>query len=372
MPADTRNKRPKVSWKEYQNDPISEQQHEQWKRFHFFDDGMAIILGKVWHDLTKKDLYLIGVDLDNQKAIDEFCTMNGNKMSIAELADNVIVEQHLDQPNKAHIIFYSTKPFKKKSSDKASLSIELDGDEIPAIEVKGAGEHGLLYCTPSVHKNGHQYQIIGTTTPGIYDHFEKHIDDICNKYRIPYLNDNGNKNKPLTIAELLKPGIRICAGHNRHEALMRIMESFIRKKTKRQSMDTVREHCRNWNEKVCDPPLEDREFEKQWKAATEFIEKRTQEIASTLEQDKFSKDELETNFPELKDSLYYQINAKPKKFILAFEELKHLVEITAYTNARTDDKTGEVHITYKLSSIPIPAKSLFEIIISETDKRTNF
>ena len=106
--------------------------------------------------------------------------------------------------------------------------------------------------------------------------------------------------------------------------------------------------------------------------ATEFIEKRTQEIASTLEQDKFSKDELETNFPELKDSLYYQINAKPKKFILAFEELKHLVEITAYTNARTDDKTGEVHITYKLSSIPIPAKSLFEIIISETDKRTNF
>ena len=114
MPADTRNKRPKVSWKEYQNDPISEQQHEQWKRFHFFDDGMAIILGKVWHDLTKKDLYLIGVDLDNQKAIDEFCTMNGNKMSIAELADNVIVEEHLDQPNKAHIILLFNKTVQKE------------------------------------------------------------------------------------------------------------------------------------------------------------------------------------------------------------------------------------------------------------------
>ena len=38
-----------------------------------FDNGMAVIAGRIWHNTLKKDLYLILVDLDNQKAIDEFC-----------------------------------------------------------------------------------------------------------------------------------------------------------------------------------------------------------------------------------------------------------------------------------------------------------
>ena len=55
---------------------------------------MAIIAGKVWHNETKKDLYLILVDLDNQKAIDEFCTRNDVMTPLTELANSksVIVE----------------------------------------------------------------------------------------------------------------------------------------------------------------------------------------------------------------------------------------------------------------------------------------
>ena len=64
----------------------------------------------------KKDLYLILVDLDNQIAIDEFVTRNGVKTSLSELAKKVIIEQHMDQTNKAHLIFYATHPFPKKSS----------------------------------------------------------------------------------------------------------------------------------------------------------------------------------------------------------------------------------------------------------------
>ena len=41
--------------------------------------------------------------------------------------------------------------------------------ELPLIEVKGAGEHGLLYVTPSMHKNGFNYEIIGSTEPEVID-----------------------------------------------------------------------------------------------------------------------------------------------------------------------------------------------------------
>ena len=114
IPADTRNKRPVVEWKQYQNVPIPQEQHNEWKQQGAFKDGMAIIAGKVWHNETKKGLYLILVDLDNQKAIDEFCTRNGVMTPLSELAKSLIVEQHKDQPHKAHIIFYATHPLPKK------------------------------------------------------------------------------------------------------------------------------------------------------------------------------------------------------------------------------------------------------------------
>ena len=73
---------------------------------------MAVILGKVWHHIGKKDLFLIGIDLDNQKAIEEIA-LDG----LPELAKHVIVEQHRDDLTKAHVLLYSHKPFPKKSSD---------------------------------------------------------------------------------------------------------------------------------------------------------------------------------------------------------------------------------------------------------------
>ena len=52
IPSDTRNKRPVVEWKKYQNDPVPEEQHQQWKRENSFKDGIAIIAGKIWHNAT--------------------------------------------------------------------------------------------------------------------------------------------------------------------------------------------------------------------------------------------------------------------------------------------------------------------------------
>ena len=42
----------------------------------------------------------------------------------------------------------------ERSSDSTSLTQKIIANEIPAIEVKGSGEHGIIFCSPSVHKNG--------------------------------------------------------------------------------------------------------------------------------------------------------------------------------------------------------------------------
>ena len=185
--------------------------HNEWKSSGAFDNGIAIILGKVWHNPHKTGLFLIGIDLDNQKAIEEICQRNGNTISLLQLSQWTLVEQHLDDLSKAHVLLYSRKPFPKKSSDNHSLSGKLESNEIPAIEVKGLGSHGILFVSPSVHQNGTPYQILGTLEPVIADDFVNHIDNICRKYSIPYLDaaDNGNGKALLPIQDLFKPDFTI-------------------------------------------------------------------------------------------------------------------------------------------------------------------
>jgi hypothetical protein len=184
IPADTKNKRTWIHWSEYQNKPIPIDRHEHWKRNDKFKDGMAIIVGKIWHNPTKEGLYLAFIDLDNQKAIEEFCKMNGRGeekiTSLQKISGGMIVEQHRDDPSKAHIYCYTKAPLPRKSSDKVNdLANKLDSNEIPAFEVKGLGEHGIAYCTPSPHKNGNNYEIIGTLEPAVFNgDLVQHIDSI--------------------------------------------------------------------------------------------------------------------------------------------------------------------------------------------------
>jgi hypothetical protein len=182
----------------------------------------------------------------------------------------------LDDLSKAHILLYSRKPFPKKSSDNHSLSSKLESNEIPAIEIKGLGSHGILFVSPSVHQNGTPYQILGTLEPVIADDFVVHIDNICRKYSIPYLDaaDNGNGKALLPIQDLFKPDFTILEGHNRHEGLMRIMESLIARNSGILSLEEIKSLASKWNLKHCNPLLDDKEFEKQWTCATDFIAKK--------------------------------------------------------------------------------------------------
>jgi hypothetical protein len=73
---------------------------------------------------------------------------------------------------------------------------------MPAIEVKGDGEHGLFFCSPSIHQVGCRYEIIGTKVPAIvHQDYELHIDNICRKYGLTYLDDNTFESKVNTLID---------------------------------------------------------------------------------------------------------------------------------------------------------------------------
>jgi hypothetical protein len=224
-------------------------------------------------------LYLNGIDTDNLKAIEEICARGGRSISLNEFAEWTLVEQHSDDTNRAHTYVYSHKPFAKKSSDKNNnnnyVSAKLDTDAIPSIEVKGLGEHGILFCSPSIHKKGQPYQIIGTKEPAIADDFEEHIDKICRKYGLRYLDNNGSGNgqsqpHEMPIKELFHPSVKVLEGE-RAVKILRIMDSLLRRNARILSLEQIHTLAYNWNKEHCDPPLDDLEFEHQWNTATKFI-----------------------------------------------------------------------------------------------------
>jgi Bifunctional DNA primase/polymerase, N-terminal len=264
IPADTKNKIPKVEWKKLQDEPISDEQHEDWKCSGLFDDGIGIIVGKTWHDYHKKGLYLIGIDLDNRSAIDEFCTFKGVKKSLDDLANKgFIIEQHSDNVNRAHVFFFSNRPYKKLSS------YPIENENVPRIEVKGAGEHGIMFVTPSPHKNGLKYQVIGNLQTGEFDDVDLHVDAIVSSYGIEYLNGDARKIKnsismPLYTTEKILEGAR-------HDFLIRYADSMMRKLYDSTPVDDIKKLVQSVNQSRCVPPLPEQEVEEICKDAERFI-----------------------------------------------------------------------------------------------------
>lgn len=148
----------------------------------------------------------------------------------------------------------------------------------PAIEVKSEGRHGIMYCTPSFHKDGYRYEIIGTTVPAVLNaeqsqELENRINQIYAKYSSPSLQQR--KNDQIPIKELFKSDFIIHEGNNRHESLLRVMESLIQRNKNILSEDEIKKLSQEWNQKHCVPPLDDKEFEKQWNDANKFLERNS-------------------------------------------------------------------------------------------------
>ena len=91
---------------------------ESYKRSGYYNNGIAIIPGKIWRGLFA-DKYLVAIDLDNKKAIQEFCK---DENGLEELKQKTLVEQ-TSNPNKMHIYFIVDREIPNKASDKTNESL---------------------------------------------------------------------------------------------------------------------------------------------------------------------------------------------------------------------------------------------------------
>jgi Bifunctional DNA primase/polymerase, N-terminal len=282
IPADTINKRPIVTWAEWQDRPIPEELHNRWIEQGAFSNGIALVPGKIWHskEENKRALYLVFIDADKRIGIEEFFTRNGKIVSLREASQKFLIEQHADSPDKAHIYFYSPIPFPQKTAD-----------SILGLEVKGLGKHGIAFCFPSIHKDGMQYEIMGTNHPVILTIEQardliQHIDQICLKHKLQYLEKDtfgslyssspivSNNLRNIIHTLSIDTTVKIPKGE-RHVTLISVADSILFNHLTRGKDKTEKELKKFFeqiNHLLCEPePLLDNELCSIWNSAVNFV-----------------------------------------------------------------------------------------------------
>jgi hypothetical protein len=308
IPINSQEKVTYVKWSEFQGNSISEEQYLRWKAEGAFNQGMAIIAGKIWRG-KYKGKYLVCIDIDNKKGVEEFLSHFGEIDTIEKLSSKTIVEWHKDNPTKVHIYFIVEKPLTKKSGitvrDKDKLMVE---DEIPAIEVKSEGSHGIMIVSPSMHKNGFPYEIMGTKIPTVLDENQTEVlENTLNLIYSKYNNSHGKEAEVLTpIAELFKPDFKVTEGNNRHEVLLRVMESLIQRLGKIFPEEKIKDLAWDYNQEHFKPPLDGIEFDKQWNNSKNFIAKsNTIKNQETIEEESNSITEILSTINERYINIFY-------------------------------------------------------------------
>jgi hypothetical protein len=272
IPANTIEKKTFENWSPWQDQSIPQELHEQRKKDGEYSKGIAILPGKIWRG-PFEGKYIVAIDLDNKKAIEEFVRSN---TGLEELKQVTLVEQHAD-PNKMHIYFIVDREIPNKASDKTNTETieKINANEIPALEVK-SNSKGIMFCSPSPHENGSNRMITGTLNPKVFEaqKVEDRIFLICKKYNISYgIMNKNNYSIKIPIEDLFKAETRIVEGHNRHEAVLRVIESLIQRNKNILSLEEIKNIAYEWNQQHCLPPLDDKEFERQWKDAIKFTTK---------------------------------------------------------------------------------------------------
>ena len=224
--------------------------------------------------------YLVAIDLDNRKAIEEFCRNN-----LERLKQTTLVEQ-TSNPDKMHIYFIVEREIPNKASDKTNTATlaKINANEIPALEVKSKS-NGIMFCADSPHQNYGSYQIKGTLKPQVFDAWgiQEQISILCDKYNIPYgsTNNNNNPNNDVIISpsiqELFTPGTKILEGHNRHLGILRVMGSLLIKNMGYLTLEEIKGHAQKRNLELCVPPIDEKDFDRQWKQALDFANKKIKE-----------------------------------------------------------------------------------------------
>ena len=149
------------------------------------------------------------------------------------------------------------------------------------IEIKGQGEHGIAFCTNSIHKDGKPYGIIGTRDPLVLTELAareliQHLDQVCVKHGIQYLEKVGGL--PEQMKSMIKnlqidTRLKLSEGE-RHTNLISIANSILFRYSDSESELKLYKFFQQINQHLCQPgPLSKSEYDSIWKSAVRFAHK---------------------------------------------------------------------------------------------------
>jgi hypothetical protein len=244
------------------------------------------------------------------------------------------IEQHLDDLTRGHLWVYSPIIFPKKSPD-----------AIIGIEVKSLGSHGVIVSVPCIHSNGHRIESIGLAEPITWSKEEAfkmllHIDTICKKYSVPYLDRNGNSSTSSlsnTLRYMIKsltidPSVKIHDGQ-RHHTMISIANSILFRHTTTTSHDRLREFFMQINDKLCKPySLPENEITKIWEDALEFVSKikEQEQRYGKKPVDGAKRDDIiwmpSEVMQELSEHKWALTRHSPRRFVISHNKFNQIVE----------------------------------------------
>jgi hypothetical protein len=195
---------------------------------------------------------LIVIDIDGQTSQSVFMSM---LEKVPSLRDKLARTMGVTSGKGKHF-YLRTEPSEFPPGVDTTVLYNGEGGE---IRVKG--NRGYIVAPPSVHPSGKLYESNGKELQSI----------TADEWRQLLAAFGTSEAAKRPIEGLFAPEYRVKAGNNRHEDLLRVMESLIARNHSILSEKEISKIAYKWNQEHCEPPLSDEEFERQWHDAVWFI-----------------------------------------------------------------------------------------------------
>ena len=247
FPADSRNKR--IFMYGWQKMDFTNYDFRSKLEAGEYDNGIAIRTGRT---ITGKNAaYSIAIDFDGWDALEEWF---GNWERVESLSQKTLIEWHKNR-SKIHVLLFSKEAI---SNRKIQIKDSL-------LEIRC--EHQALFVSPSYHREGNQYEPLGTTEIAIMDekqvfNLKAKIESLCRGYML-----NENKNEYTKWLEDPANYSKLGIGQGRHNALVHLGTAyFYRWKGEWTNLrDSQRKaKLEEWNSKLAVPKPQE-EVNKVWR-----------------------------------------------------------------------------------------------------------
>jgi hypothetical protein len=258
---------------------MKNEDYESRKRRGEYNDGCAVITGRIWRGLHK-DKNLVCIDFDNAIAIQVFLERTFPVLScktLQELSQITIVEEHEDAKGKrAHVYFVTAGPITKRNKPQRNKSME--GTVVPELEIK-SDSSTYAVCSPTVHMNGYPYQIIGTRDPLVLDveqskNLDEEISEIYNTYRSNPKYSNPNLSDELRLVastrRIGKDTPKIPQG-SRSNTLISLVRVILNQQYESTDIQDIKSFVEEVNLKLCEPPLSPEELDGIWETDLKYL-----------------------------------------------------------------------------------------------------